>query len=40
MALIENLSNDDDDSEKVAKKKICLPSNFAASIWTHLIFQM
>ena len=39
--LIGTLSNDDDDSsENVAKKCICVLSDLIASIWTRLICQM
>ena len=41
--LLGTLSNDDDDddgSENVAKKCICVLSNFIASIWTRSICQM
>ena len=33
-------NNDNDGSENVAKKWICIVSNLIASIWTHSICQM
>ena len=37
---LSNNDSDDDGSENIAKKLICILSNFIASIWTRSIYQI